>query len=451
MKLRKLMGTVVVASVFISSVQVCQADLYGALEKKGNNFSFSIIQNSQPSSYAVDLNNKAPVNYDLEQKECLTHLWNKEVECVESKNNFRVSRTKYLKTTLINTIGIPFFMWLKYGFTTFKDDYFVRAAFDDAVNMACQGDNIDTLINEYNDFYDYAQRKSFSYKSVAESRATAIHAKYQAEARSLLSSAEISYKVVDMTGFWKSNASLPKISLPLKRLGPFSAELPYNKLDIAAPPAEFRREVKKASEKFDTLYNEKVATLDTSLSSYEAALAKESKELDLPQANAFMMSNFRISSDYVAKREGKLAPKVTVTYTIEYKNFYDVYPKYRNSDENLEIVFDGKNMVLVNKSDRFLKLTSISIYYNTEVYNFTDFGDVELPPETRKDFNCNSLLNARNIKDQAQYEHVTRDKVKKDSISFGFAAKYRTADQPVDKTLYKSLKYNTYDVLLGAS
>ncbi|MGD0281849.1 MAG: hypothetical protein ABSB95_05760 [Dissulfurispiraceae bacterium] len=140
--------------------------------------------------------------------------------------------------------------------------------------------------------------------------------------------------------------------------------------------------------------------------------------------------------------------KVTPIITIKAKNFTEVYPQYSNQDKSLRVEFDRGKLWLTNKTDNFLQIKSISVYYNGEISGLK-LGDtaIELPPQaTRKEPLLIDTLASNDVKVQASY-HVSKESAMTAKILFGFAIKYMVVEQNIDKTLFKQKTYNLYDVI----
>jgi hypothetical protein len=162
-------------------------------------------------------------------------------------------------------------------------------------------------------------------------------------------------------------------------------------------------------------------------------------------------SNFKVNiepNSYVLRynSEGyELKPSITIIS----KDFEKVYPQYFNEDDAIRIEFDGKNIRLINKTDKYIQIWSITVYYNSKVsnHNFGEKSIIELPPRTfSRELLIETFTNADIVKN-SHYFNLTADLAKKQYLSFGFAIKYRLVDQHIDKTLYKLNTYNLYSVL----
>ncbi len=140
-----------------------------------------------------------------------------------------------------------------------------------------------------------------------------------------------------------------------------------------------------------------------------------------------------------------LKPSVTILS----KKFSNIYPKYTNEDKSLRIDFDGTEVWLVNKTNNYLQVKSISVYYNGKISDLK-LGEsaLELPPQsTKKEPILIDTLASDEVKAQALYQ-ITKDSVMNRNILFGFAIKYMVVEQNIDKTLFNQKKYNLYDVIM---
>jgi len=128
--------------------------------------------------------------------------------------------------------------------------------------------------------------------------------------------------------------------------------------------------------------------------------------------------------------------------TIHARDFVGIYPPYTHEDEYLRIEFDGKLIRFINKTNRYVKIKSITVYYNKDVFNIETSR--ELPPES---FNNYPLVTSDNIQQNSNYFNLTVETAKKTFLSFGFAIKYTLVEQNIDRTLYKINEYNLYSAL----
>lgn len=427
---------------------VCQANLYGVLERNGNSWSFSKIQTSQPSSSSVNLHTKAPLSYDMSSYYCKKVLWGTPIECNESEEKFRDSSTSIIATTFVNLFGIGFFGLglLANGFVLSKNSHFAQDDFDSAVSSAFKIGNVDELVSEYDSYITYVNNKKKQYEENAEPRLKNIFEKHQKQQQRNLNELETSYVVNDLTGLWSSATQLPQIYPVPTTLDVIQPILEAN-TNFSATPEQFLKELKASRSDLDLLYSNKLSSLNGLLANYDKKLSEQSKIIELKHAHEMSVKDFYVKCDYPEIVDIEKNKNVTVKYTIQSKSWDNVFPKYENKDENLTISFDGETIKFVNTTNKYLQIKSVSVYYNAEVYNIENGLYLELPPNTWKDYNPYELLGANNIKKEAKYININKQNALNNNFTFGFAVKYRSVEQSVDKTIYKTNKYNLYKVL----
>ena len=104
-------------------------------------------------------------------------------------------------------------------------------------------------------------------------------------------------------------------------------------------------------------------------------------------------------------------------------------------------------MNILNKTHKYVTVNSITVYYNSEVKNVIFDSVIELPPDTFKDIPMSNFLSNANIKKVASFLNVDKKAALSTYLNFGLGIKYRVVDQNMDKSLYKTNKYNLYNVL----
>ena len=145
-----------------------------------------------------------------------------------------------------------------------------------------------------------------------------------------------------------------------------------------------------------------------------------------------------------------LNQKLKSTVTVTKVNYSDVFPKYKNKDKNIEIVFSPqtKNYKLINNTNKFIQIKSISLYYDGDIYNLTLSKDnnviaTELSPQA-----INNIDLYDNIK-ESNYENLTKKQAKQKNFKFGFAIKYTLGEQTRNITLYNQHQHNLYSLIKG--
>jgi hypothetical protein len=143
-----------------------------------------------------------------------------------------------------------------------------------------------------------------------------------------------------------------------------------------------------------------------------------------------------------------LSQKLLSTVTVTQVNYSDVFPKYKNKDKNIEIAFNPqtKNYKLVNNTNKFIQIKSISLYYGESIYNLTLSKDnniiaTELSPQGTKIFKLYDDIK------ESSYEHITKRQAQAKNFRFGFAIKYTLGEQTKNITLFNQHNYNLYSLI----
>lgn len=129
----------------------------------------------------------------------------------------------------------------------------------------------------------------------------------------------------------------------------------------------------------------------------------------------------------------------TAELNVKSVNYYKVLPKnYKSYDDVIYLSFDGQNISLSNKSDKFVTIDSIAFYYNGKIANRYKLG-LELSPNSSLVKNDELHLTDFPIDwSILSYANTTKNKAINTTITFGFAVKYRIQDASHEKTLYST-------------
>ena len=145
-----------------------------------------------------------------------------------------------------------------------------------------------------------------------------------------------------------------------------------------------------------------------------------------------------------------LSQKLLSTVTVTQVNYSNVFPKYKNKDKNIEIVFSPQTQSykLINNTNKFIQIKSISLYYDDSIYNLTLSKDnnviaTELPPQAIKNIGLYDSIKESN------YANVTKKQAQRKNFKFGFAIKYTIGEQTRNITLYSQHRYNLYSLIKG--
>ncbi len=155
--------------------------------------------------------------------------------------------------------------------------------------------------------------------------------------------------------------------------------------------------------------------------------------------------NYIVQTPKKIKSSKKVVNAKIIVKNMDYTN---IFPKYFNSNKDLTISFNNeeRTFTLTNLSNNFIQIKSISLYYNSTIYNLSfnrnnDTFSYELPPKAIRTI---SLF--RDIK-ESRYTNITKSKAKNLTIDFGFAIKYSTGDQNSNKTMYNQNPTTLYKLI----
>ena len=441
----RLVVAMVALSTFSSSIS--HAELYGQLEKAHGQWRFTSITNNKSAKSVVDLYNiDKNIPYNTSSSKC-TEVFFMPKDC-DSKGEFRTYKTDWPNTIFKSVMmaGIPFILGLRDGNIEFDSD-----GYKDAVHQAFKADNIDTILIQNTEYEKLATARTSEYNTHTKEKYDALYQKYYTVYESGRENIKLSFSIKDNTGLW--NGELDNdVHVKNMTLDMPSDEVNYYK-EFSFTPSVEPDKVKVMASGIDSIYQADIASLQQKLKEYEKTLVRQTSEYSLPHDDVFTKDGFvvQIDAPKTVAFKGTSIQKVPVLYTVVAKNFKNVYPKYSNSDSNLEARFDGKNLDLINRTDYFLQVKTISVYYNSDIYNYT-FNDVlELAPgAVKKDIAIDTIVNDK-IRNDAETRIVDAKKAKSTDILFGFAFKYRLVEQNVDKTLYKQVSSNLFKVLKNAN
>lgn len=131
-----------------------------------------------------------------------------------------------------------------------------------------------------------------------------------------------------------------------------------------------------------------------------------------------------------------------VVHSIDYKKV--IPTEFTAEDNTLELNMKSGSINVINKTDSFVSIDSLSFYHNGKIASQYKLGS-ELPPESEKDIiRINSL--------PVDWEHISFTDVTKGSanskkIEYGFAVKYKIVDTNREKTLLKKSTYKLLDLI----
>ena len=136
---------------------------------------------------------------------------------------------------------------------------------------------------------------------------------------------------------------------------------------------------------------------------------------------------------------------IPVNITIHYKTYNRLTPSFmRGKDENIIYKFDGYNLKVSNRSNKYISVDSVSFYHNGRIANVKELSK-ELPP-----YSENNVANVWSLPvdlDALRFSRVTKKTARYTRLEYGFAIKYRIIDTNKEKTLYSVKEYSLYDLI----
>ena len=139
----------------------------------------------------------------------------------------------------------------------------------------------------------------------------------------------------------------------------------------------------------------------------------------------------------IVLKEGKVPTQYGVELRVSSIDYKNIIPYFENNNKDIVIRIEDKTLVIRNKTEQYVTIDAISIYYNENVLtrsgeNFLNHD--ELAPNTIGRYNLNQFdLN----KLDNNYYRVTSDSARKTNVDFGFAVKYRKTGSNKPKSLFK--------------
>lgn len=141
-------------------------------------------------------------------------------------------------------------------------------------------------------------------------------------------------------------------------------------------------------------------------------------------------------------KDGKLAYKPKLKFTVTGRDFLKAMPKvYHSNDKNLHIQQLGRTVKLTNKSDKYLAIEKLSLYFNSKISTFD--ANYSMPPHSVKTININAF--DENYLNNSFF-NVTRQQAKNTIVNYGISALYKASNGSSNHSLHKLKKYNLLDI-----
>jgi len=440
---KKVISTVVLVT-FLSSNSF--ASVYATLDYSNGRHSLDTLSNY--GRYAkVDLDSpRTGIPYDTREVTCnIRWFANENQGCIPQ------DISKFRETTIDQPLMLPLLhvftmgLGLLGGFLYKQKGYFDYEKYDEVVVGINSSPSMAEIKQLDSSFQSLAISKSTEIKELAGSEGNKIYDKFNNRYNTESSQVEISYKYIDKTGFWNADTSLPKPTINKNSLSNFTFTPTDYYPDYNVKQQDALATIGKLMANVDSSYRQDKNRLNDELSAYTEQLGKQTSAVKLLINKDIKIDGFNVSIQAPEEVLVGSKKKVDVTYTVMTKDFGAVYPKYRNNDNNIDIVFDGASLKIKNKTKQFQQVKSISMYYGDKI--LTKSYDLELPPDSVKTLDNFINYTDQEIINKATFDGVNYEIAKRTIINFGFALKYNLVEQNIDKTLYKVVDYKLYDVL----
>lgn len=375
-------------------------------------------------------------------------------------------KSKPLNTLTFNAIMIPMTLGLMGLVGGFCDQrhIFDHEGFDaDAKDWTEDNvENRDTLISSYTSLVSISNEnmsKIWNEKSKIQRNAKSEQSKFKERYEKIPS---IKINKIDNTGLYRNEKLSQTIAI-------VKNTVPYQDFDY---PHDFHKqlnkpfpctsqqsciagiEAAKKSIKLEAVdaVNDMKKKSDVYLYEYIKELNKITSQVNLTYQEGEHIEHFRKKTIHysvstttnVISSFDKYANGKIIIEKIDYK---EIYPSFKNSNSDISISFnpETKAMKLSNKTNKFIQVNSVSLYYGDSIYTISDNKNsnysTELSPESFKTF----IISQGIV--ESEYKEVTKRKALDTNMSFGFAVKYTVGDNSRNKTLYRLDKANLYNLI----
>ncbi|RUM43564.1 MAG: hypothetical protein DSY46_08130 [Hydrogenimonas sp.] len=437
------------------------AKLYAPYDLKNETFKKEIRNDAKEPS--VCLNNYLPVGFNTRVYEVdeIGILWNRP-ETPEVPFEVVECEDKPSQVFLINTLFAPFVLGLNIvlgGGTCTHRHAFNYELFDETVKDWIESEGIDriALIDGYDGLLKKEHQAEAHLKHLTDETNSELNqmlTNYQTRYQTKMPKVTVRYE--DYSGFYNNESLETLVTLKHKSLEhhPVDFTKDYSSFVNTAFPCQPNAECLQKFSDLKVAIDEDLQKRSEEIKQTKKVEAKRAYEAYLKQRTAKIdvIPNY---DEHAFKKEHKTlfyrlkkmpeevdsnAKNIMATYQIVAASFKDVFPAYHNADRNIEIEFEPETqtIVLTNKTDQFLEIGSISLYYNDAIYKLANDKTQnfinELSPHAVTRLKALTLWET--IK-EASFERVTTDMTRGKSLNFGLAIKYATL-QPYQKhTLYR--------------
>jgi len=334
-------------------------------------------------------------------------------DCVKLEENFR---------TMKMNIGAYKTQWYRYS-------AFDAGAYTKAVNEALSSSqlNREVIIRDYDSYVQTYQTKARSMFELQKKR-------YNDNWKNTL----VVFQVRDDSGFYRDELKSSLINLS-------------SEVKLASGPLPYKDNTSGSETAFRELY----ASAEKKLAKYEADLNKyaDNFTVSLPSVKA-LFENIGYTASLPATANirnidgGQVVPiEVVIESKKISKQISNMYPEFSLSDNTITLSFNGRSLVIHNLSDGFVKVSSISVYYN-QIISTTNYDQnkiIQLPPRSKMKDPIGIAQLASSEMQSAANMNMTAEQAKRDKLRFGFAVNYSISGK--DKTLFSEKEYSLESIL----
>lgn len=176
---------------------------------------------------------------------------------------------------------------------------------------------------------------------------------------------------------------------------------------------------------------------DARMSSLRAQLASQTDAYDvICDKSESAGYHFELTCPKQLKRSATGIVELPVQVEIHSRDFDHLFPEFSKQDDNLSASVQQGKLILENRTNDFVDIQSVSIYYNSHINTVPDDGgQFDLAPHQSLARPA-SLFTSPAIDIESRHANMTPDKARRASFSFGVAVKYSLRDRDSIETIY---------------
>lgn len=440
-------------------------NFYVNLKHHDGHYDFEEINTKANSTFNVRVNDFKPVGYSLKRKESGRHFFG--IYSSKTYGEFETESFAYDQKAqyIAGLVSFGFLSPFLVVFTYVDFDY---SKYEKAINEAQKNTPLerekfyaaykdyDNQIKSFNnELREFSNTKNRELTSLAANEFDTYKIKYDYLQK------HIKFHIVDKSGFYNKKFKNPKDLLSFSKDAISYELLGFEKIKLdntifPMPIKDYSSIISQAKTKAKSNFQVQKNAI---LSNYD--LIKKDIKYKYQHANYYIKfdeqqktDNFHFTLTGAQEVQTNIPNNLNYNLTITGKDFFNIYPSYSNESKDIKIVYSHGSMKFINKTNQYLLLKTISMYYNKLIKNFSSGGEedmlFELSPKTSITVDL-IVPSTHPIYQEANYINLTKKVAKKTNINFGFSIKYRLDDRNRDTTLYKEKKYNLFHLIQKAN